>query len=437
MKKSAMPGQPMQSTAKKQSDLDKAPSNMTVRKHVGAIQIYNSLTLLQRKVFAALLLNGYDELPNFSIISHQIPIGVLAYLAGFNSKNTPYLKESLTGLVTSPVQWNILRADGRSAWSVSATLASARIEEGVVHYSFSPELRKRLYDPEVSGVLSASITRLMKSGPALALYENCMVYAAEGVTPAFALADLKGLLGVADNSTYDDFGRFKDKVLNKACDEVNRVAPIYVEPILFRVARKVVSVAFSIKVLGEGGLGKMREQADPFNGRDTELVTRLQEQMTLSYGSVVKLFEQHTDDHLRAVLEYVISRYREGKIQKNKLAPYYLTTAAKATPESLSLKQTTLTLELTNTDPAKAAAEAAEDERKKAEEAQRKQQIQTRIQDAEEHLRSLSEEDLKLLEDAFRKQLAQENKLIYDSLRRQNFEGALYQKLLVQHIAGI
>lgn len=418
-----------------QSELDKAPSNMTVRKHVGAIQIYNSLTLLQRKVFAALLLNGYDELPNFSIISHQIPIGVLAYLAGFNSKNTPYLKESLTGLVTSPVQWNILRADGRSAWSVSATLASARIEDGIVHYSFSPELRKRLYDPEVSGVLSASITRLMKSGPALALYENCMVYAEEGVTPEFALRDLKGLLGVAENSTYDDFGRFKDKVLNKACDEVNRVAPIHVEPILVRVARKVVRVAFSIKILGEGGLGKMREQADPFHGRDTDLVTRLQEEMTLSYGSVVKLFEQHSDDHLRAVLEYVVSRYRDGKVQKNKLAPYYLTTAAKATPESLSLKQTTLVLEAPASsvqrekNPAEIAAELAE--------AERKQQVQARLQDAEQRLHSLSVEDLRSLEAAFRGQLAADNKLIYDSLRKQGFEGPLYRKLLVQHVAGI
>jgi len=418
-----------------QSELDKAPSNMTVRKHVGAIQIYNSLTLLQRKVFAALLLNGYDELPNFSIISHQIPIGVLAYLAGFNSKNTPYLKESLTGLVTSPVQWNILRADGRSAWSVSATLASARIEDGIVHYSFSPELRKRLYDPEVSGVLSASITRLMKSGPALALYENCMVYAEEGVTPEFALRDLKGLLGVAENSTYDDFGRFKDKVLNKACDEVNRVAPIRVEPILVRVARKVVRVAFSIEILGEGGLGKMREQADPFHGRDTDLVTRLQEEMTLSYGTVVKLFEQHSDDHLRAVLEYVVSRYRDGKVQKNKLAPYYLTTAAKATPESLSLKQTTLVLEAPASsaqrekDPAEIAAEQAE--------AERKQQVQARLQGAEEHLRSLSAEDHGLLEATFRGRLAADNKLIYDSLRKQGFEGPLYRKLLVQYVAGI
>lgn len=418
-----------------QSELDKAPSNMTVRKHVGAIQIYNSLTLLQRKVFAALLLNGYDELPNFSIISHQIPIGVLAYLAGFNSKNTPYLKESLTGLVTSPVQWNILRADGRSAWSVSATLASARIEDGIVHYSFSPELRKRLYDPEVSGVLSASITRLMKSGPALALYENCMVYAEEGVTPEFALRDLKGLLGVAENSTYDDFGRFKDKVLNKACDEVNRVAPIRVEPILVRVARKVVRVAFSIEILGEGGLGKMREQADPFHGRDTDLVTRLQEEMTLSHGTVVKLFEQHSDDHLRAVLEYVVSRYRDGKVQKNKLAPYYLTTAAKATPESLSLKQTTLVLEAPASsaqrekDPAEIAAEQAE--------AERKQQVQARLQGAEEHLRSLSAEDHGLLEATFRGRLAADNKLIYDSLRKQGFEGPLYRKLLVQYVAGI
>ncbi|MCF8870030.1 RepB family plasmid replication initiator protein [Xanthomonas campestris pv. campestris] len=416
------------------NECDKTPANMIVRKHVGAIQIFNSLTLLQRKVFAALLLNGYDELPNFSIISHQIPIGVLSYLAGFNSKNTPYLKESLTGLVTSPVQWNILRSDGRAAWAVSATLASARIEDGVVYYSFSPELRKRLYDPEVSGVLSASVTRLMKSSPALALYENCMVYAEGGVTPAFALPDLKGLLGVAGNSTYDDFGKFKDKVLNPACREVNRVAPIQLEPILNRSARKVVSVAFAIKILGDGGLDKMREQADPFHGRDTDLVTRLQEEMTLGYGSVVKLFEQHSDERLRAVRDYVVARFQEGKVQKHKLAPYFLRVAENATPESLSQKQTTLTLEARKPasekpkDEATLAAESAE--------AERKLQLQARLHTAEARLDALDSEQRAKLEESFRQQLAADNKLIYDSLRKQEFSGPLYRKLLIQHVAA-
>ncbi|KLD28161.1 replication protein, partial [Xanthomonas perforans] len=75
-----------------------------------------------------------------------------------------------------------------------------------------------------------------------------------------------------------------------------------------------MSVAFAIKILGDGGLDKMREQADPFHGRDTDLVTRLQEEMTLGYGSVVKLFEQHSDERLRAVRDYVVARFQEGKV---------------------------------------------------------------------------------------------------------------------------
>ncbi|KLD25814.1 replication protein, partial [Xanthomonas perforans] len=77
-------------------------------------------------------------------------------------------------------------------------------------------------------------------------------------------------------------------------------------------------------------------------------------------------------------------------------------------------------------DEATLAAESAE--------AERKLQLQARLHTAEARLDALDSEQRAKLEESFRQQLAADNKLIYDSLRKQEFSGPLYRKLLIQHV---
>lgn len=400
-------------TTRQQSSPVRVISDSSERfpKHAGAVQVWNAISLLPRKVFAALLVNAYDELPNFSIVEHGIPLSVLGHLSAFKSNNTQYLKDVLTVLATTPLRWNIKRAGGQDAWAVSATLASARIENGKVYYSFSPELRRRLYNPDVYAQLDLAVIRLFKSGYALALYENCALYTETGETDNFTPQDLRGLLGAGDNQKFQNFGRFMDKVIKPATTEVNKHSPFRVEPILTREARRVTAVRFKIEDKnGEGGSGQA--PSNPLLGRDVDLVMRIQSEIGLGYGQVIKLFEEYSDSHLLAVLDYVKDRYTRGKVQKGKIAGYFLTVVKKATPDSLSQPQSSL--DLAAAPRVSSAEELAAIAAAEAEKEARKQLLAA----AEGAWQARAPEEQESTLVAFMAFLAKDNRVVYDSLRR-------------------
>lgn len=417
-------------TRNRSASISKTLSSTVFRKNAGAVQIWNSISVLQRKAFGVLLVNAYEELPDFGIMAHEIPVRVLAHHSGFNSNNTQYLKDALTGLVTTPLQWNIQRVDGREAWAVSATLASARIEDGIVYYAFSPELRRRLYNPEVYAQLDLAVIRAFKSGYALALYENCKLFAGAGETPDFTPNDLRGLLGAGDTAAYDNFGRFMDKVLKPATSEVNRVSELSVEPVLTREARRVTAVKFKIRDSSEKGDGDQVAQnalaQNALRGRDADLFMAIQMEIGLGYAQLLKLFEEHVDEHLRAVFEYTKQRERQGKIAKGKRAGYFLTVVKRAEPGSLVIQQPSLDLP--------APREPSEQERAAAaaEEAQREARRQA-IHAAEQEWKALSPEGQEALRTQFMDLLATNNRTVYDTLRKGRLQpGTMAYRLLLE-----
>src|ERR1700722_14947562 len=88
--------------------LPKKQDNDTVeiKKHVNAIHSSNNISLVQRKVFNALLYNAYHDLPKKS--QYEIPVRLLAELIGYDSNDQKKLKNSLMGLITTAIEWNVL-----------------------------------------------------------------------------------------------------------------------------------------------------------------------------------------------------------------------------------------------------------------------------------------------------------------------------------------
>src|SRR5216683_8143164 len=88
-----------------------------VIKHSAAIQIYSSITLLQRRAWNVLLYNAYNELPTAE--AHRISVLDLARMLEYDSHNHEYLMEALRALVTCGVEWNVLGKDGTEVWGVT------------------------------------------------------------------------------------------------------------------------------------------------------------------------------------------------------------------------------------------------------------------------------------------------------------------------------
>ena len=77
-----------------------------VIKHSAAIQIENSMTLLQRRAWNALLFNAYNELDKKE--EHQISLQYLAHLVGYDSHDMEYLKAASIAMLRCIVQYNVL-----------------------------------------------------------------------------------------------------------------------------------------------------------------------------------------------------------------------------------------------------------------------------------------------------------------------------------------
>ena len=275
-----------------------------IKKHVGAVHTRGKLTLLQRKVANVLLLNAYNELETES--RHHIRIRDLAAVAGFDSKDGVLLKESILSLMTIVIQWNALD-DDEGGWEASPFLAYAKVRKGICTYGYSPELREKLYKPEIYARINLSVQREFRSGYALALYENFVRFRKIGSTGWIELDTWRDLLGVQEG-TYSAFKEFRRRVLNPAIKEVNDHSDILVtlEPPK-REKRRIVALKFTIKnnsqlsfdLENQPGTARYEVIVEDGKGETSPLEKRLAE-----FG-------------LETTAEDIIGKYNEGRITEN------------------------------------------------------------------------------------------------------------------------
>jgi hypothetical protein len=247
----ALPSRPRRSRL--QTIIESRVTGAELKKHVGAIHVKAPLTLLQRKLSNVLLLNAYEELPDPSVKEHEIPVRVLAEVAGYDSKDFAYLRDALRALVDCRVEWNVLGEDGEEEeWAAASLLAQAKTKGGVCRYVYAPDLREKLYRPEVYARINLAIQARFGSGYALALYENCARFRKVGTTGWIDLETWRDLLGVGEDQ-YTAFKALRQKVLNPAIEEVNEFSDIRVEMERRREKRRIVALKFVVTEAPERG----------------------------------------------------------------------------------------------------------------------------------------------------------------------------------------
>lgn len=342
-----------------------------VRKCVEAVHITNNITLVQRKLINALLLNAYYELPNPSITIHRIPVRQLVDLIGYDSHDVARIKVLLKALTSTVIEWDILNEAGKREWGVSALLASADIIDGVCTYAYSPHLRVKLFNPQFYVLLDIDIVRRFHSCYALALYENCARFRRLGQTPSFPVDALRALLGASD-PYYEDYRKLNERVIQPALREVNAITDLLITTQVKRQARRVAEIRFLIEsnpqqnmqieppmgmavsfeptspssesvtdtvaeydkasvlasnVSGEGkGMpdpGKPIQDGDRPLAEPNPIRIRLQQEFCLSAKVAARMCDKYPEAAIQGAMEYVLSRYHAGKVKD--IGPYFLT----------------------------------------------------------------------------------------------------------------
>ncbi|KAG0167050.1 hypothetical protein DFQ28_003497 [Apophysomyces sp. BC1034] len=397
-----------------------ATSGKEVKKHVGAVHIKNDLSCLQRKVWDVLLYNAYDQLPDPSVVAHQIRVRDLMELAGFDSKNIAYLKEALEDMVTTKLTWNIVDERGKKEWGVSAALASAIIVDGQCSYAYSPHLRAKLYNPEYYAGIDILINRRFSSSHALALYQNCVRYRGIRQTPYFPLDLIRELIGVSENGSYDDFKVFNRAVIKPAMKEINTVSDISIDVEMRREKRRVVGLKFVINESVQASLPM--EATQTFN---VDIVSRLQEYFCLTEKQAKDALVTHSEDRITAVMQYVESHYKAGKVKK--ITPYFLKVLQDG---DIQVGESAFDRD------ARQHAEVQQSTKVRAEriEQLKAEFLQHRRAEAQAYLDGLDDEAREGLFEGFKNYLAANNRMVLAKWRKDGFKSKMVQVELIRFI---
>lgn len=282
-----------------------------LKKHVAVIHSSSKISLLQRKISNALLYHAYDSL--LIKDEHEIHISTLTKLIDYDSHDHKKIKQALMDLMATVVEWNIVdgdKLDKDNVWNASSIIADASIDGSLCTYSYSGKMRKLLHHPSVYGRLNMMIQAKFQSSYGLALYENCNRYQDIGQTPWFALDKFRKLMGVEDDK-YKIFRDFKTRVIDKSVEEVNKHAPLHVEPKLKKQNRQVVAVQFTIKNL-------IKECLPPKLDSNSEaLPSILKSAYGLSQIQIAEVLKSYNEAYIKEKIEIVETSqsYHLGKIK--------------------------------------------------------------------------------------------------------------------------
>lgn len=284
-------------------------SNNELKKHVNTIHCSNRLTLVQRKLFNALLYKAYSKLPYESTFIIQTK--ELCRLIGYSSNDYSHLKKSLLGLVTTVLEWNIIdtQKNVETSWKASSILSATKLQDGVCTYEFSSVIRELLFHPEIYGKIEIDVMAKFKSTYGLSLYENCIRYQGISQTPWLSIEIFRELMGV-EKEKHRVFADFKKRVINVAVQEVNKISPIQVKPIFEKRNRKVSKIQFKIEK-------KQTVDANKENIFDKDIFDVLLKIFSFSQENAKQIMEQYDLDYLKQKIKIIIesSSFQSGKIR--------------------------------------------------------------------------------------------------------------------------
>lgn len=372
---------------------------LELKKHINLIHCSNNLSLVQRKLFNALLFNAYSEL----LTKNQFVISAreLCNIIGYKSNDYKSLKNALLGLMKVTIEWDVIDASskkGMDKWRASTALSSASLEKGICTYEYSTVMKELFYQPEIYGRINIALLPKFKSSYGLALYENCARYSGISQTPWFSLDVFRRLMGVLDDK-YAIFRDFKRRVLDIAINEVNSYSSINISPDIKRLNNKVVSIRFKLELKKESVLQQINKVS-----QDGTLLNTLKEDFGLSSKIIEELFLQYEYDYIQEKVSFILNSesFRLGKIRE--LSGYLI----EALRNDYKNKPSKVLLEKN-----RRAKERHELDEKKKNETLREEYNQYISSMIDSHISKVSPDNLELINKEFEQYVKEQGSIIY------------------------
>lgn len=149
---------------------DLATNTEQLLKPTATIHVGNRLSLIERKVFNAII--WHSQKNRFTRNSNSMSVGLLMSLIGLErSKNMDVIKDALEKLTTNPIIWNTLKKDRTTDWGICTFLAGAELSGGQLRYVLNPLLVEKVKNPTLFAKIQLLVQTQFSSKYSLALYE--------------------------------------------------------------------------------------------------------------------------------------------------------------------------------------------------------------------------------------------------------------------------
>lgn len=256
-----------------------------IKKHVASIHCSNSVSLLERRVFNALILNtqAHDQLEEAFF---YISLSRLKELLRFQSRNNNALRDAVIGLTETTVKWNLCkdRSTMGANWFSASLLASASYSNGIIRYEYSKAIMDLVKDPCVYANICLDAQARLSSKYSLALYENCIRYKSLGSTKAFPVNLLRELLG-ADFGCYKKNSVLCQKIIKPAIMEINKKTNLVLCSRFIKQGNKIKAVKISVK-------NTIKTTTSPLIEKNNQVETQVFNALQKIDESILKMLEE-------------------------------------------------------------------------------------------------------------------------------------------------
>lgn len=211
---------------------------LNVVKSTGAVEISEpagQLTLADRRLFNFLLAQAHRDIGKAR--HHTTRLSSIREFAaearsGVEEAGNRRIKESVTRLQRTLVQFNYLDSEKGAVWQSSQLLGECTLVErtGELTYSFPAQLAERLIEPALYSYISLRVIYQFESKYALILYEILKRYSdRDAIEPYWAVktSELRDLLGCREKLA--DWKDFRRRALDPALEEIGRLSEFTVE----------------------------------------------------------------------------------------------------------------------------------------------------------------------------------------------------------------
>jgi hypothetical protein len=309
-----------------------------LRKHTAAVHSSSPLSLVQQKAINALLRHAMRDRNILDDVYHEVPIRLLMEDLGYKESTRSYsedLRKSLFELSEINVRWNILKKDKRGKVSgQSPYLASIVLDNGVIRYTFSKEIRDSFFKPHLYARLDLNYQKQFKLKSSLPIWELLWEELStkkkdEICTDWIDYENIINLLGIAGDFYINNFALFKNKVLNPCLTEINEKSDVTVsleekrgernriKSLRFRVSTKnKVSFETSVEDVFFAPYCEKRPKEGASIDEDPKFNLK---KIGIPDQMISEIKKTHTEEQIQNAIEFFLAEFDPVKI-KNPIA---------------------------------------------------------------------------------------------------------------------